>query len=72
MPGRLGKLPALTLEIGEHAVAAFLMQAVQFALEKCFEIHHLLQNLAVRFSSNAGPDVNPCELVSRPAAANGP
>ncbi|MNL25727.1 hypothetical protein D3C87_1472160 [compost metagenome] len=29
----------LSFEIGEHAVTAFLMQSVQFAFEKCLEIH---------------------------------
>src|SRR5262245_6538858 len=44
---RLGKLAPLALQIGEYAVTAFIVQAVQFAFEETFEIHHRLQNLAV-------------------------
>lgn len=44
--GGARKLTAMPLEIGEHSVAAFLMKTVQFALEKCLEIHLTPQNLS--------------------------
>src|SRR5436309_2137373 len=40
----LGELPRLAFEIGKDAIAAFLMQAVERVLEKCFEFHLSLQN----------------------------
>ena len=40
------EIAPMALQIGKHAVAAFLVQAVQLALEKSFEVHLILQNRA--------------------------
>ena len=55
--GRLGrvargarKIAAVTLEIGKNAIAALIVEPVQFAFEKRFEIHHLLQYRAAFIS----------------------
>ncbi len=55
---RLRETAPLPLKIREHTIAAFLMKAVQFALEETLEIHACLQNLAILFDSKP-PSVNP-------------
>jgi hypothetical protein len=37
---------AVTFQIGENPIATFLVQTIQFAFEKCLEIHEVLQTSA--------------------------
>jgi hypothetical protein len=39
----------MALQVGENAIAAFLMQPVQLAFKKSFEIHSTLQCRAIVF-----------------------
>src|SRR5690606_4927163 len=39
------KIAAMPLKIGKHPVSTFSVKTIQFALEKCLEIHVTLQNL---------------------------
>jgi hypothetical protein len=55
-----GKIATMPLQIGEHPVTAFPMKSVQFALEKCLEVHaHTPEPTSVLVSAtlfvNPGP-----------------
>jgi hypothetical protein len=49
--GGAREMAAVPLEIRKNAIPAFLMQAIQLAFEKCFEIHDSLQTSASVFGS---------------------